>query len=75
MNTTHTNELARLAGLRQVDAQTAAAAALCGLALDAGLVNLPALQTAVDGCRTREDLDGLLLALAANVWLAQRGTA
>jgi hypothetical protein len=71
--TLHTRELARLADLRRVDSTTAAAAHLCGLALDAGLVTLPALRVAVAGCRTRADLDGVLLALAADVFLAQQG--
>lgn len=71
--TLHSDELARLAGLRRVDSTTAAAAHLCGLALDAGLVTLPDLRASVGGCRTRADLDGVLLALAADVFLAQQG--
>jgi hypothetical protein len=46
---------------------------LRGLALDAGLVTLPALAAAVDGCRNRAELDGVLLALAADVFLALGG--
>jgi hypothetical protein len=46
---------------------------VCGLALDAGLVTLPALAAAVDGCRNRAELDGVLLALAADVFLALGG--
>ena len=70
--TTYAGELARLGKLREVDSRTAAAAHLCGLALDAGLVGLGELRAAVDGCRTRGELDGVLLALAAAVSLAQR---
>lgn len=69
----HAAELARLGALRGVDTQTAAAAHLCGLALDAGLVGLGELRAAVDGCRTRAQLDGVLLALAAVVVSAERG--
>lgn len=65
-------ELARLADVRRVSAETAAAADLCGRALDAGLVSLPALRAAVAGCSTRAQLDGVLLALAADVFLAQQ---
>ena len=63
--TAYAGELARLGKLREVDSRTAAAAHLCGLALDAGLVTLPALRAAVDGCRTRGELAAVLRALAA----------
>lgn len=68
----HAGELARLAAVRRVNAETAAAAHLCGLALDAGLVGLGELRAAVDGCSTRAQLDGVLLALAAAVVSAQQ---
>ena len=68
----HAAELARLAAVRRVNAETAAAARLCGLALDAGLVGLGELRAAVDGCSGRAQLDGLLLALAAVVVSAGR---
>ena len=70
---THAAELARLGRLRGVDAETAAAAHLCGLALDAGLVGLGEPRAAVDGCSTRAQLDGVLLALAAVVVSTQEG--
>ena len=70
---TYAGELARLAAVRQVNAETAAAARLCGLALDAGLVGLGELRAAVDGCSGRAQLDGVLLALAAVVVSARQG--
>jgi hypothetical protein len=70
---TCTAELARLGCRRRVDVETAQAAEVCGLALDAGLVTLPDLAAAVDGCRNRAELDGVLLALAADVFLALGG--
>ena len=69
---THAGELARLGRLRGVDTETAAAAHLCGLALDSGAVTLPALRAAVDGCRTRGELAAVLRALAA-VMVAREG--
>ena len=69
----HAEELARLAAVRRVSAETAAAAHLCGVALDRGVVGLCELRAAVDGCSTRAQLEGILLALAAVVVSAQRG--
>ena len=68
----HAEELARLGRLHGVSAETAAAAHLCGLALDAGLVGLGELRAAVDGCSTRAQLAGVLLALAAVVISTQQ---
>ena len=64
----------RLAALRQVDAQTAAAGRLCGLALDAGLLTVSELRRQLDACQTRADLDGVLLGLLADVALAGGGS-
>ena len=68
--TTYTDELTQRAQRAGVDAWTTAAARLCGLALDAGLVTVTDLQTAVDGCRTRGEVTPFLRQLAADVMLA-----
>lgn len=60
---THFEELTRRAQRAGTDDWTAAAMRLCGLALDAGLVSLPDLQAAVNGCRTREELTPTLQAI------------
>ena len=68
--TTYTDELTQRAQRAGADAWLLAAARLCGLALDAGLVTLPALRAAVDGCRTRREVTPFLRGLAADVLLA-----
>jgi hypothetical protein len=54
---------------------TTEAAALCGRAVDAGVITLADVIDQVRSCATYEELDGRLLALAADVWLAQGGAA
>lgn len=69
--TTYTDELTRRVLQTVDDPWIAAAMRLCALALDAGLVTAPELQTAVDRCRTRQEVTPFLRRLAADVILAQ----
>ena len=68
MTTIYTDELRRRGGAG-MDAWTAAAMRLCGLALDMGLVTAPELQAQIDACRTRAEVTPFLRTLAAGVIL------
>jgi hypothetical protein len=70
-----TAELIRRCERQRMGAATTAAAALCGRAVDAGVITLADVLDQVRSCSTREELDGRLLALAADVWLAGGGAA
>ena len=69
----HEEELARLAQVCGVSEDAASAVALCGRSLDAGLVTLADLRETIAHCRTWGELDGVLTALAADLFLAGVG--
>lgn len=69
MNTTST-ELARLAALSGMDTAVTEAGVTIGAAIDAGLISLADVLQQVSSCHDHAELDGMLLALAADVALA-----